>query len=193
MKKNLIVLVSILFVGIFLLSGCDWFATEDRIAEIKRDACFDMGGLIDKDNKCVLSNSTSALITGDCTNLVPAGTLANTCEVKLSNMGAPVNTITAICNGTYGTVSQRLTSGTFVPIGSLTFDNEYRVWFLTDWKVPATANYSFSYEGAEKNFFDAPFVLGSELGYKNGTRVPFEICWDVTSPNCKLPDGITIN
>lgn len=116
------------------------------------------------------------------------------CEVKLARMGAPDGTITAICSGSYGTVSQRLTSGTFVPIGSLTFDNEYRVWFLTNWKVPATANYSFSYENAEKNFFDAPFVIGSELGYaKDGTRVPFKICWETESKDCKIPKGVKID
>jgi hypothetical protein len=63
-----------------------------------------------------------------------------------------------------------------------------------DWKVPSTANYSFSYENAEKNFFDAPFVVGSELGYaKDGTRVPFKICWEVESENCKLPKGVKIH
>ena len=186
MKKILVVLLVVLV----LSTSCSVIDSKDEFSDDYTEACFDLGGLMGKDG-CVPSGN---ICNGDKTPVAESPAVDNTCEVKLTNMGAPAKTIAAICNGTNGTVSQRLTSGTYVPIGSLTFDNEYRVWFLTDWKVPTRANYSFSYKDAEKNFFDAPFVIGSELGYGlNGERVPFKVCWDVTSQDCQISDDIVID
>ena len=112
------------------------------------------------------------------------------CYVKAAKLDAPANVIKAICDAVPGTngVSQRLPSGTKVSIGTITFDAENRVWFLQEFTVPSMASYAFEYKGAEQQLFYAPFVLGSELGYgKNGERVPFEICWDVTSEGCVPP------
>ncbi len=186
MKKNIALVVFL--VGALLVSGCGVLTSKSGFTDDYIQSCYDLGGLMSKDG-CVLCGGSN------CGNKnSPAENTDISCEVELARMGAPDGTIEAICSGSYGTVSERLTSGTYVQIGSLTFDAEDTVWFLMDWKVPSTANYSFSYENAEKNFFDAPFVVGSELGYaKDGTRVPFKICWEVESENCKLPKGVKIH
>lgn len=112
------------------------------------------------------------------------------CYAKAAKLNAPADVIKAICDAkpSGNGVSGRLPVETKVEIGTITFDNEYRVWFLKGFTTPMMASYAFEYKGAEQQLFDAPFVLGSELGYgKDGTRVPFEICWDVTSSGCVPP------
>jgi hypothetical protein len=111
------------------------------------------------------------------------------CKVKAEAIGAPPEMVKAICipAGT-GSVSDRLPVGTEVKIGTITFDAEDRVWVLQNFVTPKMANYSFEYIGAEMKLFEAPFVVGSELGWADdGTRVPFKICWDVTSVGCLPP------
>lgn len=125
--------------------------------------------------------------------VVNAQSVSTDCYVRAAKLGAPDDAVKAICDAVPGTdgVSQRLTSGTKVSIGSITFDSEYRVWFLEGFTVPATASYAFEYKGAERQLFEAPFVLGTELGYgKNGERVPFSICWDTTSDGCVPPTNL---
>jgi len=115
------------------------------------------------------------------------------CYAKAAGLGAPADAMKAICDPVPGTngVSMRLTSGTKVSIGTITFDAEDRVWFLQDFVVPSMASYAFEYTGSERSIFDAPFVLGSELGWANdGTRVPFKICWDTTSEGCIPPTNL---
>ena len=111
------------------------------------------------------------------------------CKAKAEAIGAPPAMVRALCvpAGT-GSVSDRLPVGTEVEIGTITFDAEDRVWVLQNFVTPAMANYSFEYTGAELKLFEAPFVLGSELGWaEDGTRVPFKICWDTTSEGCIPP------
>lgn len=121
--------------------------------------------------------------------VVPAEESEFNCKAAAEAIGAPPVMVRALCvpAGT-GSVSDRLPVGTEVAIGTITFDAEDRVWVLQNFVTPAMANYSFEYTGAELKLFKAPFVLGSELGWAaDGTRVPFTICWDVTSDGCVPP------
>lgn len=111
------------------------------------------------------------------------------CLYEAGRLGFPSEIASKICNGTTGNVSLQLQSGTFVPFGTFTMDAESRVWILSDFTVPAVANYSFSYENAERNLLKAPFVLGSELGWKGTERVPFMVCYDFKG-ECSLPDEV---
>jgi len=114
---------------------------------------------------------------------------ADTCLYDAGKLNFPTNIATYVCNGTTGDVSLQLQSGTQVPFGTYTRDNEWRVWILTGFTVPQSANYSFSYQGAERQLLKAPFVLGSELGWKDGERVPFQICYNFEG-DCSLPADI---
>ncbi len=114
------------------------------------------------------------------------------CEKQAEQLGAPEDVIAAICEATPSGngVSMRLPVGTMVQIGTITFDAENRVWFLQDFIVPAMANYAFEYAGSERALFDAPFVIGSEMGWaKDGSRVPFQICFD-TEGECTPPTNL---
>ncbi|MCK9415095.1 MAG: hypothetical protein PHG60_00205 [Candidatus Dojkabacteria bacterium] len=114
------------------------------------------------------------------------------CVKQAEQIGAPKDVISAICEATPGEngVSMRLPVGTVVQIGTITFDAENRVWFLQDFVVPSMASYAFEYAGNERAIFDAPFVVGSELGWaKDGSRVPFEICFD-TKGECTPPTSL---
>lgn len=125
----------------------------------------------------------------------PVKAPASDCEARAKEIGAPANIVSAICGATPGTngVSLRLPVGTKVKIGTITFDAENRVWFLQDFTVPQMASYAFEYAGAEQALFDAPFVVGSELGYgANGERVPFKICFD-TEGECAPPVNLFPN
>lgn len=120
---------------------------------------------------------------------VQASAPDSNCYAKAAKLNAPADVIKAICDAkpSGNGVSGRLPVGTKVAIGTITFDNEYRVWFLRNFTTPMMASYAFEYKGAEQQLFDAPFVLGSELGYgKNGERIPFKICWD-TVGECQPP------
>ena len=120
----------------------------------------------------------------------PVSAPASDCTNRAKEIGAPEEVVSAICDAVPGGngVSMRLPVGTKVTIGIITFDAEDRVWFLQGFTTPLMANYAFEYAGAETALFDAPFVVGSELGWgKDGTRVPFKICWDVTSDGCIPP------
>lgn len=111
------------------------------------------------------------------------------CLYDAGKLNFPTNIATYVCNGTAGNVSLQLQSGTFVPFGTFTMDAESRVWILFDFTVPAVANYSFSYENAERNLLQAPFILGSELGWKGQERVPFTVCYNFEG-ECSLPEEI---
>lgn len=115
-----------------------------------------------------------------------------TCLYKAGSLGLPQDVASFVCKGTEGQVSERLTSGTIVPFGTITFDCQDTVWVLEDFSVPQTANYSFSYVGAEKNLLLSPFLLGTELGYASDckTRVPFSVCYNTTDEGCELPAGV---
>ncbi len=113
------------------------------------------------------------------------------CKAELQSRGAPANMVSAFCvpNGK-GSVSNRLTSGTKVSLGTITFDAQSHVWVLKDFVVPEFANYTFEYQGAESRLILAPFWTGSELGWQGDERVPFVVCWDFEGA-CALPQGIT--
>jgi len=111
------------------------------------------------------------------------------CLYQAGKLGLPTDIATYVCNGKTGDVSLQLQSGTFVPFGTFTMDAESRVWILSDFTVPTVANYSFSYENAERNLLHAPFLVGSELGWKGQERVPFTICYNFEG-ECSLPDEI---
>jgi len=120
--------------------------------------------------------------------IVPASEF--NCKAAAEAIKAPPEMVRALCvpAGT-GSVSDRLPVGTEVTIGTITFDAEDRVWVLQNFVTPSMANYSFEYSGAELRLFEAPFVLGSELGWADdGSRVPFRICWN-TEGDCQLPAG----
>lgn len=78
--------------------------------------------------------------------------------------------------------AQMKKSGDIVPIGTITFDNEYRVWILEGFIVPSVANYSFSYPSYDA-ISSAPFFNGAEL---SPTGKEFRICYDVTG-ECEPP------
>lgn len=178
MKKTLFVVI----VLALSLSACS--AKDAGFSEDYQDACFDMKGLMGP-NGCVMQIACT-----DSSVQNPVSAPASDCKARANELGAPTDLVTAICSATPSGkgVSGRLPVGTEVAIGSITFDNEDRVWFLEGFTTPAMANYAFSYEGSEQSLFDAPFATGTELGYgKDGTRVPFRICWDVTSEGCVPP------
>ena len=179
MKKVLFVTL----VLVLVLTACG--SKEDiRYSQEYQDICFDLGGLMGP-NGCVMQVETANDDT-PCN----VGAPASDCEAKAEELGAPSEMVKAICdaNPIGNGVSDRLPVGTEVVIGSITFDKENRVWFLEDFTTPSIANYAFSYEGSEQALFQAPFATGTELGYgKDGTRVPFKICWDVTSNGCIPP------
>jgi len=115
--------------------------------------------------------------------------IQDTCLYDAAKLGLPQEIATYVCEGIEGNVSQQLKTGDAVSFGTFTMDNEDRVWILYDFVVPAVANYSFSYEDAERNLLQAPFILGSELGWKGTERVPFTVCYDFEG-DCFLPADI---
>lgn len=120
---------------------------------------------------------------------VPITAPASDCIKQAEQLGAPEDLVSAICEATPlgNGVSLRLKVGTVVKIGTITFDAEDRVWILQDFTVPQMASYAFEYAGSERSIFDAPFVLGSELGWaKDGSRVPFKFCFN-TEGDCTPP------
>ncbi len=114
------------------------------------------------------------------------------CQKQAEQIGAPKEVVSAICDTapTGNGVSTRLTAGTKVEFGTITFDAEDRVWILQDFTVPPMANYAFEYAGAQRAILEAPFVVGSELGWaKDGSRVPFKICFNVEG-ECTPPANL---
>lgn len=78
--------------------------------------------------------------------------------------------------------AKREPSGAIVPFGTITFDDEDRVWILRNFIVPPVANYSFSYQ--YDTISSAPFFTGAELSPKTGKE--FRICYNVTG-ECEPP------
>ena len=115
--------------------------------------------------------------------------VSDTCLFDAGKLGLPENVANSVCDGQWGDVSLQLQSGTFVPFGTFTMDAEHRVWVLFDFTVPNVANYSFDYTDAERNLLKAPFLIGSELGWKGEERVPFTVCYDFEG-ECSLPENI---
>lgn len=114
------------------------------------------------------------------------------CLYTAGTLGLPEDVATYVCNGTEGKVSERLESGSKVPFGTITFDCQDTVWVLKDFTVPPFANYSFSYQNAERNLLNAPFLVGSELGWSSDctqNNVPFKACYNTTDSGCELPSG----
>lgn len=188
----------ILFVAILLalvLTACGSKEDVDNpgYSYEYQEACYDIGGFMGRDG-CVIQqqvvDAPKSDVISESVAENPVQAPASDCIKRAEELGAPADMVSAICDAlpSGNGVSQRLPVGTQVAIGSITFDNEDRVWFLQDFTTPAMANYAFSYEGSEQSLFDAPFATGTELGYgKDGTRVPFTICWDVTSEGCIPP------
>lgn len=140
------------------------------------------------------SNSNTAISEPVCQEneiapVVSKEIQADTCLYEAGRLSFPSEIASKICNGTTGNVSLQLPSGTQVPFGTYTRDAEWRVWILTGFTVPESANYSFSYEDAERQLLKAPFILGSELGWKDGKRVPFQVCYNFEG-ECSLPPEI---
>lgn len=166
----LLVLSLIIPVGYRLVSGIwNWGFGPTKTASTSQPVCRE-------ENLEPVLNSDRQVFTDSC--LYEAGRL-----------GFPSEIASKICNGTTGNVSLQLQSGTFVPFGTFTMDAESRVWILSDFTVPAVANYSFSYENAERNLLQAPFILGSELGWKGQERVPFTVCYNFEG-ECSLPNEV---
>ncbi len=121
-----------------------------------------------------------------------AEVFASACQTRLGERGAPADKIDAFCNTpAFGDgVVGPLPSGTVIPLGTITFDAEWRVWALTNFTVPANASYAYNYIGAPQKLLEAPFFVGTELGYAPGdpnSRIPFTICWDTITPGCEPP------
>jgi hypothetical protein len=175
---------------VLALTACGSKEEAPAYSSEYEQACFDIGGLMGP-NGCVLQVADAPAPTEDSPEVEnPVSAPASDCVKQAEEIGVPEDVIPAICEATpSGTgVSMRLPAGTKVEIGTITFDAENRVWFLQDFVVPSMASYAFEYAGSERAIFDAPFVTGSELGWaKDGTRVPFTICWDVTSEGCIPP------
>lgn len=179
MKKIWLVAI----VMVFALTACGSKEATVYSSEYEQ-ACFDLGGLMGKTG-CV-----QAAFTQDSSVQNPVSAPASDCLKRAEQIGAPKEIASAICEATPSGngVSKRLPVGTKVQIGTITFDGEDRVWILQGFTTPLMANYAFEYAGAETSLFDAPFIVGSELGWgKDGTRVPFKICWDTTSEGCVPP------
>jgi hypothetical protein len=186
MKKIFVVLVLLALA----LSACTSKKEAPAYSSDYEQACFDMGGLMGP-NGCVLQVADAPPAPADSPQVEsPVSAPASDCVKRAEEIGAPKDIVSAICDATPSGngVSLRLPVGTLVEIGTITFDAEDRVWFLQNFTTPSMANYAFEYKGSEQSLFNAPFVVGSELGYgKDGTRVPFRICWDVTSDGCIPP------
>jgi hypothetical protein len=115
--------------------------------------------------------------------------VSDTCLFDAGKLGLLKDVANHVCNGKWGAVSPQLPSGTYVPFGTFTMDAEHRVWVLFDFTVPNVANYSFDYTDAERNLLQAPFLIGSELGWQGEERVPFTVCYDFEG-ECSLPENI---
>ncbi len=102
--------------------------------------------------------------------------------------------------------------GTVIPYGTITFDLQDRVWVLSNFRVPETANYNTAYviNGQQTienpvtkeklsintaldnpgNIFNSPFWTKTELGYfPDHSRVDFKVCMNFEG-DCKLPDNL---
>ena len=139
------------------------------------------------------SNETSQPVVCQENSSVPAVDSKNvqtdTCLYDAGKLNLPTDIANYVCDGTFGSVSLQLQSGTFVPFGTFTMDAESRVWILSDFTVPSIANYSFDYTNARRNLLQAPFLVGSELGWEGQERVPFTVCYNFEG-DCFLPDEI---
>jgi hypothetical protein len=119
----------------------------------------------------------------------------DSCLYQAGKLGLPTDIANTVCNGSEGQVSEQLPSGTKVPFGTITFDCESRVWVLKNFTVPSIASYAFSYENAERNLLNAPFLVGSELGWSKDCKennVPFVVCYNTTDDGCKLPESVNL-
>jgi hypothetical protein len=188
MKKYLVVFFVLALA--LMLSSCEG-KEEAGFSDDYQNACFDIGGLMSPDG-CVLQQKVAVNTdceTEDTSVENPIVSAASDCKARAKEIGAPDEIVSAICDAepSGNGVSMRLPVGTKVQIGTITFDAEDRVWVLQDFTVPSIASYAFEYAGAEQALFDAPFVVGSELGYgENGERVPFKICFSVDG-DCTPP------
>ena len=80
-------------------------------------------------------------------------------------------------------------AGEKVSFGTLTFDNETRIWVLSNFIVPEES-YSFSYsDGREWALMDSALwtLEGDSSNWGNINGEPFSICFDTTSVMCKTP------
>lgn len=119
----------------------------------------------------------------------------DSCLYQAGKLGLPTDIANTVCNGSEGQVSEQLTSGTKVPFGTITFDCESRVWVLKNFTVPSVASYAFNYKNAERNLLNAPFLVGSELGWSKDCKennVPFVVCYNTTDDGCKLPESVNL-
>jgi len=188
MKKIFLVVVVALMLSL-ALTACGSKKEASAYSSDYEHACFDIGGLMSPEG-CVMQVAESPKVNPEAPeNTNPVSAPNSDCEKQAGEIGVPEDVVSAICEATptgQG-VSMRLPVGTRVQIGTITFDAENRVWFLQDFVVPSMASYAFEYAGSERALFDAPFVVGSELGWaKDGSRVPFEICFD-TEGDCTPP------
>jgi len=84
--------------------------------------------------------------------------------------------------------AERKQSGELVPFGTITFDNEDRVWILKNFIVPSVANYSYEYNSM-MDVSNAPFFIGAEMSPKTGQ--PFKKCYSL-SGECEPPYPIQL-
>lgn len=193
MSKKLVIVVLFAILAI-VFTGCATEAySEDYVA-----ACYDVGGLMGPDG-CVIQSDDSVPPKGDPAPVQPTQAStdrepASGCEERAKAKGIPADVIDIVCEGSLGQVSPQLPSGTRVSFGSITFDCQDTVWVLEDFTVPAIASYAFSYENGTQNLLDAPFMVGSELGYAADceTRVPFKVCYNTTDEGCQLPPEVKL-
>lgn len=176
LRIALVVLVGLLILGLIVPTGY-WLLS--RV----------WGWGFDKNER---TSSTEVFECPDCvcpTEVTPRTEVSDNCLFDAGQLDLPKDVANYVCDGKWGEVSLQLQSGKSVPFGTFTMDAEHRVWILFDFTVPPTANYSFSYENSERNLLKAPFLVGSELGWKGEERVPFTVCHDFQG-ECFLPENI---
>lgn len=83
--------------------------------------------------------------------------------------------------------ASRAQAGERVTFGTITFDDESRVWILRNFIVPDRASYAYAYRDV-CGVTNAPFFTGAELSPVTGER--FVVCLDTSSKWCQPPTEI---
>ncbi|MGI5898266.1 MAG: hypothetical protein ACOX6Q_03880, partial [Candidatus Dojkabacteria bacterium] len=108
------------------------------------------------------------------------------CLESAKERGFPLSTAVWTCKPVqdYQLPARVMIPGERVRFGTLTFQNESRIWILFNFVVPTQANYSFEYIGREQLLLVDPFIVGTE--HSSVTGEEFKLCFD-TAGECTPP------
>jgi hypothetical protein len=182
MKKFFVVLTAVVIVAL-ATSGCNVFATKQHDINVKNDACFDMGGLIGKDGKCVLDVSATAVEGNNPTIVVNCDEGCSdkkvtdaTCQKAFIDRGASAALSADICaDEGSGPATRMVANEVCSGWGTVTFDADDTVRIVKNFSLNGSkAFYAYCYpNGSDIRF--APFFLGAEVSPVTGK--PFKVIY----------------